>query len=177
MLFLESPWPILIVGLILEMALAIVLFRTGRAAVLAAMGGVALLVLVGVLIERWTVTDTKKVRQTLEAAAAGLQANDAKLVYPHVVSGPDGDRARELIRWALSCAEFKELSVRNLDVKFNYHTSPPTAEATLMVWAVGKDRSGLLPGEKTQPHRLTVPLRKESGRWLIFGEPKHEVLQ
>ena len=76
----ESPWPLLIVGLVLEAVLAIVLFRTGRGAVLWAMGGVALLVLLGVLIEQWTVTDTKRIRQTLEAAAAGLQANDAQRV-------------------------------------------------------------------------------------------------
>ena len=72
---LESPWPILIIGLVFETVLAIALFRMGRGIVLALMGGVALLVLLGVLIERFTVTDTKLIRQTLEAAAAGLQAN------------------------------------------------------------------------------------------------------
>src|SRR5664279_5008786 len=75
---LESPWPILIVGLVFEAVLAIALFRTGRGVILGLMGGVALLVLLGVLVERWTVTDTKRIRQTLGAAAAGLQANSAK---------------------------------------------------------------------------------------------------
>jgi hypothetical protein len=157
------------------MVLAIALFRTQRGAILAAMAGVALLVLAGLLIERGTVTDTKLVRQTLDAAAAGLATNDAKQVLPCIVPGPDGNRARDLIGWALARAEFIELSVRNLEVKFNYQTSPPTADTTFTVWVVGKDHSGTLAGEISRPVAMTVQLRKESGRWLICGEPTHDV--
>ncbi len=171
----ESPWPILIVGLVVEAVLAIALFRTRRGAVLGAMGGVALLVLLGVLIERLTVTDTKRIRQTLEAAAAGLQADNAQQVAECIVPGPDGNRARELVGWALSCARFQELTIRNLEVKFNHQTSPPTAETTFTVWVRGTDRSGTVPGEISPPVAMEVKLRKESGRWLIFGEPKHDV--
>jgi hypothetical protein len=172
---LESPWPILIVGLLFEMALAIVVFRTRHGGVLVVMGVVALLVLLGVLVERWTVTDTKRIRQTLDAAAAGLAANDAKAVKACIVPGPDGEAARSKTDWALSVAEFHDLKINNLDVKFNYQTSPPTAETTFTVWAAGKDRSGTFPGEISRPVAVTVKLRKESGRWLVFGEPKHEV--
>ncbi len=173
---LESPWPILIVGLVLETVLAIALFRTGRGIVLVAMGGVALLVLLGVLIERWTLTDTKRIRQTLEAAAAGLLANDPKRIDAScIVPGADGNAARGKVGWALSVAEFHELTIRNLDVKFNYQTSPPTAETTFTVWVRGNDRSGTYPGEISRPVAMNVKLRKESGRWLVFGEPKHDV--
>jgi hypothetical protein len=175
MLFLESPWPILIVGLVLEMVLAIGLFRTGRGVVLVAMGGVALVVLLGVLIERSTVTDTKRIRQTFEAAAAGLQANNARQVDAWIVPGADGDVARNLVGWALSQAEFLELTVRNLEVKFNYQMSPPTAETTFTVWVRGMDRSGTVPGEISRPVAMNVKLRKESGRWLVFGEPTHDI--
>jgi hypothetical protein len=172
---LESPWPILIAGLVLEMALAIALFRTGRGAVLWAMAGVALLVLLGVLVERWTVTDTKRVRQTLEAAAAGLRANDPSQVEACIVPDADGDPARVKTRWALSYAEFLELSLHNLQVKFNYQTSPPTAEATCTAWVRGKCRGGMYTGEYAQPVNMVVKLRKESGRWLVYGEPKHDM--
>lgn len=172
---LESPWPILIVGLVIETVLAIALFRTGRGLVLVLMGGVALLVLLGVLIERWTLTDTKRIRQTLETAAAGLQANNARQVETCIVPGPDGDAARAKVGWALSVAEFRELTIRNLEVKFNYQTSPPAAETTFTVWACGKDHGGTLPDEITRPVAMKVKLRKESGRWLVFGEPWHDV--
>src|SRR5271157_4784041 len=171
MLFLESPWPILIVGLVLETVLAIALFRTGRGAVLVAMAAVALLVLLGVLIERWTLTDTKRIRQTLEAAATGLRANNARQVDACIVPDTDGDVARGKVRWALSKAEFLELTIRNLEVKFNYRTSPPTAATTFTVWVCGTDRSGTV-GEVSRPVAMEVDFRKESGRWLIFGEPK-----
>jgi len=175
MLFLESPWPILIVGLVFETVLAIALFRTGRGAVLGAMAGVALLVVLGVLIERSTVTDTKRIRQTLEGAAAGLRAGDAKQVDAYIVPDADGNVARDETRRALSRAKFQEVTIRNLDVKFNYRVSPPTAETTFTVWVRGTDRSGTVPGEISRPVAMEVKLRKESGRWLIFGEPKHDV--
>ncbi len=174
---LESPWPILIVGLVLETLLAIALFQTRRGKLLWAMGGVALLVLVGVLIEHNTITDTKRVRQTLEEVAAGLKANKAELVYACIVPGPDGGAARGKTDWALGIAEFHEFSIRNLDVTFNYQTSPPTAQAKFTVTVRGKARGGdyLGAGEITQFVRIEIELRKQSGRWLVCGNPKHDV--
>ena len=175
MLFLESPWPILFVGLVLETGLAVVLFRTGRGLVLGAMAGVALLVLLGVLVERSTVTDTKRIQRTLEEAAAGLLANSAKQVEACIVPDAEGDAARERTDWALSRAEFLDLSIRNLDVKFNYRTSPPTAETTFTILVRGKARGNTDLGEIFKPVAMNVKFRKESDRWLVFGEPKCDV--
>ena len=75
----------------------------------------------------------------------------------------------------MSRARFLELTVRNLEVKFNYQTSPPTAETTFTVWVRGTDPSGTVPGEISRPVAMKVKLRKESGRWLIFDEPQHDV--
>ena len=176
-MFLESPWPILIVGLVLETLLAVVLFQTRNSKVLWAMGGAALLVLAGVLIERKTITDTKRVRQTLEAVAAALQANKEESAYACTVSGPDGDAARGKIHWALGIVDFHEFSIRNLEVTFNNQTSPPTAEANFVVIVRGKARGReyLDVGEITRPVKLEIRLRKSSGRWLVYGEPKHDV--
>ena len=175
MLFLESPWPILIVGLVFETVLAIALFRTGRGMILGLMGGVGLVVLLGVLLEHWTVTDTKRVRQTLEAAAAGLKADDAQRVNLCIVPDADGDRARYLVGWALGQAKFQELTIRNLEVKFNYRTSPPTAETSFTVSTRGTARGEMFVGEQSAPVDMEVTLRKESGRWLVYGEPKYEI--
>jgi hypothetical protein len=175
MIFLESPWPILILGLAVEAILAIALFRTGRSVLLAAMAGVAMLVLLGVLVERWTVTDTKRIGQTLEAAAAGLVAGKQENVAPWIVPDADGNPAREKVGWALSVAQFQEISIRNLEVKLNYHTSPPTADSTFTAWVRGRDRHDVYPGEISRPVAMEVKLRKEAGRWLIFGTPKHDV--
>jgi hypothetical protein len=171
---LESPWPILILGLLVEAVLAIALFRSGRGALLWAMGGVALIVLLGVLIERNTITDTKRVRQTLLEVALELEANRPEQVKACIVPGPDGNPARKEVDWAIGRAEFHQISLSNLEVKFNYQTSPATAEATCTVFVRGRDRSGTIDAEISRPVFLEVKLRKESGRWLIYGEPKHD---
>ena len=114
-------------------------------------------------------------RQTLEEVAAGLQANRAEQVKACIVPGADGGPARGKVDWALSRAEFHEISLRNLEVKFNYQTSPPTAEANFTVFVRGKDRSGTLDGEISRPVFIEVKLRRESDRWLIYGDPKHDV--
>ena len=139
------------------------------------MGGVALLVLLGVFIEQHLDTDTKRIRRTLDAAAAGLVANDAKQVYACIVPDSDGDAARTATNSALSQARFLEITIRSLEVKFNYQTSPPTSETTFTVWVRGMDRSGMYASETPQPVPMEVKLRKESGRWLVFGKPKYDV--
>jgi hypothetical protein len=176
MLFLESPWPILVLGLVIELCLAAALFRTGRGALLWAMGGVALVVLLGVLLERNTITDTKLVRQTLDEVAAGLVANSAERVKACIVSGPDGDAARGETNWALRVAEFRSVSISNLEVKFNRQTNPPTAETTFTAFVRGRARGGEFAdvGEIARPVKMEVSLRKQSNRWLVYGEPKHD---
>jgi hypothetical protein len=178
MLFLESPWPILIFGLAIELFLAIALFRTGRALLLWAIAGVALVVLLGVLVERATITDTKRIRQTLEEAAAGLVANNESQVKACIVEGPDGNAALGKTKSALALAVFREISIRNLEVTFNYQTSPPTAETKFTVFARGKARAGdyMDAGEITKPANMEVKLRKHSGRWLVYGEVKCDAL-
>ncbi len=176
MFFLESPWPILIVGLVAEALLAVALFRTGRGKLLWPIGGVALLVLLGLVAERYTVTDTKLVRQTLDAAAAGLVANDKDRVKACIVPDPDGDPTRaatdEAFRYPVV---FRRISISDLDVKFNDRTSPPTADATFMVYVTvrvrGPDSTEI--GEITKPVNMKIKLRKHSGRWLVYGQPVH----
>ena len=174
MMFLESPWPILLLGLAVEVVLAITLIRTGRGALLWAMGGAAIFVLIGVAIERSTITNRKLVTQTLEGAAAALAANDFKQVDAFISPTPDGNAARQKTRWALALVEFMDFSIRNLDVKFNNTMSPPTAKATFNVIVHGKGRQGDFIGEVTRVVAMEVELRKESGRWLIINTPKHD---
>jgi len=179
MLFLESPWPFLIVGLVLETLLAVALFSTGRGKLLWAMGGVGLVILMGVFIEEKTVTDTKRVRQTLDNAVRGLVANRADLVKACIVSGEDGNAARNETDWALRMAEFREISIHNLEVRFNTHTNPPTAETTFMVFVRGRARGGEYTdmGEISRPVNMKVKLRKESGRWLVYDQPEHDAVE
>jgi hypothetical protein len=175
MLFLESPWPILIVGLVTEAILALALFRTGRGKLLWAIGGVGLVVLLGVFIEERTVTDTKLVRRTLDEVVAGLLANNAERVKACIVSGEDGDAARKETDWALRMAEFREITIHNFEVNFDIAgASSPTAEAKFMVFVRGNARLGDYRDEISRPVNIKVKLRRQSGRWLVYDLPEHD---
>lgn len=164
MIFLESPWPILLFGIAVEAILAVILIRTGRGILLAAMAGVALFVMAGVVVERLVVTEREKVARTIDGAAAALEANNLQRLLQFV--SPSALATREKARWAIAQAEFIQVRIRNLDISIVHTTSPPTAKATFTVLVTGKDRNGAY-GEMTRPFPLTLHLRLESGSWLI----------
>ena len=175
MIFLESPWPILFLGIVAEAILLLVLFRTGRGVLLWAIGGVALVVLLGVVIERHVVTDKKLVAQTLDEVCAGLEAGDLNRVLAQISKDPRAAPTREAVRDVLAGFEVIRLSIRGLDFdNVNRTTSPPTASVTFMVIATGRSRHVDMMGEGTRPGQLRVRLQRESGRWLIL---EHKILQ
>ncbi len=70
---LESPWPILIAGATVEVALIVALVRTGRAALLAAIAGTAVLTGMLLIVERIVVTETERVEATLDEISTTLE--------------------------------------------------------------------------------------------------------
>ena len=124
-IFLESPWPAIVLGIFGEAVLAVMLVRTGRGVLLWAMIGVLALALLGVGVERLVVTDNKLITAVLYDTAAALEANDLNRVLAHVAA--DADKTRADARSALSEAEITELKIRYLEIKINRLTSPPSA--------------------------------------------------
>ena len=76
MIFVESPWPILFIGIAIEAVLALLLLRTGLGKYLIAMIGVAVVVAAGLVVEHFVITDRKAVAQTLDAAVAAVRTNN-----------------------------------------------------------------------------------------------------
>jgi hypothetical protein len=165
MMFLESPWPILIIGLAAEVVLAVILIQTGRGALLAAMAGVAAVVGIGLLVEHFAVTDRKLITQTLDEAAAAVEANDPPRVLALLAS--DADETRSAAKEHLGKAEFVQVKIFSLEIHVVRTTSPPTAKATFNVLATGKWRNGEFGEQTLRPFPMFVGLRYESGRWLI----------
>ena len=52
-IFIENPWPAILLGILGEAILAVILVRTGRGVLLVAMAGVLAASLLGVAVERW----------------------------------------------------------------------------------------------------------------------------
>ena len=164
MIFLESPWPILLVGIAAESLLAILLLRTGQGRWLWAMFAAGLLVLLGLLAEHFVVTDRKAIINTLDTAAAAVEANDLKRLLDCV--SPSAEEIRRGAPQVFARCEFRKVRIHSLEIKINHLTSPPTATVNFQAVGSAKDRLG----ENPYPgfaEAVSVTLRHEQGRWLV----------
>ena len=165
-IFLESPWPILFIGIAVEAVLAVVLLRTGRGAVLWGMIGVAAFVLLGLLIEWLVVTEREAVEHTLDACVAAVEANNVEQLLSYI--SPSAQQARNDARSVLGRVEVEKAWINDLEIMINHLTSPPAATARFQAIAKGSDRKGEFP-YKPIAQRVTVELRQENARWLVAG--------
>jgi hypothetical protein len=166
-IFLESPWPILLIGIPAEIVLAILLWRTGQGKMLWAMLGTAAVVVLGLLIEWLVVTDREAITDAIYDGAAAIEANDQNRLLMHVSPGVPDLRAD--VRWVLDRFEFTMVRVVELgaiDVKRS--TNPPTAQAKLRAMGTGRDRKGEVPYQGFD-EVVTVEFRLEGNRWLAFA--------
>lgn len=151
-------------GIVVVAILAVVLFRTGRGAVMFAMVGVLALVLGGVVVERAVVTEREEVEHTLDSLTSALLSNDLPAVLDHLA--PEASYARDMANTHLPQVEISEARVRDLDITVNRLTSPPTAEANFRGIMSIKDLRGQFPYEHYL-QRFTVRFRREGDRWLL----------
>ncbi len=165
MMFLESPWPAVLLGVAAEAILLVVLLRSGRGVLLWAIGGVALLTALAVTVEQLVPTDRKQVTATLQEAAGALEVNDLERLLATI--SPAAAETRAAAHWAIDTVFFVQLRIHNLEIAIDSHASPPTARSTFTVLASGRDRRGEMEAAFRRPVRMEVDLRRESGRWLI----------
>lgn len=162
----ESPSLAIFVGIAVEAVLGIVLLKTGRGVILLVMLGVLAVVLALVGLEWLVVTDAERVEETLDRAAAALQAGD--LVGVLDCCHPTAAHSRSEARRALEWIEFTKVKITDLKVSINRLTSPPSARAEGLVVVSGHDRHGSFE-EMTRPIRFQVELRQQGERWLVTG--------
>ena len=92
-IFLESPWPILLIGIAVEAVLAVMLLRTGQGRLLWAMLGMAAVVLLGLAVERLVVTDREAVGKHARCVRGGGQSQRHQPpVGVHFAHGASGSR-------------------------------------------------------------------------------------
>jgi hypothetical protein len=165
-ILLESPWPILFIGIVVEAVLAVGLMQTGRGKYLVAMIGVAVVVVIGLVVERLVVTDREAVERTLDAAVVAVRKNDIDGVLNCIL--PSAKEPREESRWLLSLVDVEEGHISDLEIKINRLTSPPTAEAKFLAVGKGRDRKGEFPYQGFA-QRVVVQLQLQGDRWLVTG--------
>ena len=174
-IFLESPWPILLIGIAVEAVLAVMLLRTGQGRLLWAMLGVGAVVLVGLVVERLVVTDREAVENTLDACVAAVKANDINRLSECI--SPTAPQVRAEARFVLGRVEVQKAAITDLEITINRLTSPPTAKAKFRAIGAGRDRKGEFPYQGFAEF-ITVELRLEGDRWLVSGyQPENRDLR
>jgi hypothetical protein len=173
-IFLESPWPWIAVGGIIEGALALTLFVTRRGMLLYAMIGVALLTAGGVLVERWVITESKRVMMTIDEGVEALKSNSEARMY--AVVSPTAEQTRRQIQTGLSMVRVTDVSLHNLDITVNDRARPMTAEVQLDAVIYFEGRKPILGPDRWAGH-LHLHLQRTPERWLILdpveGAPVH----
>lgn len=170
--FLESPMPWIFLGIVLEGILGVVFFTNRRGAVLLAMVGV-LLVVVGLVVQRFAVTERKRVRTMLDSAVAAIQANDADLAEQFLAQSANDTLKR--LRYYMGLVEFEEIHISNVQIEINRLTSPPTADVRLWGMAKFHDRLGISP-YRAYPSWYSLVLVKEPDGWKVEdvrGDPQN----
>ncbi|MGD9721617.1 MAG: hypothetical protein AB7O59_05985 [Pirellulales bacterium] len=161
---LESPWPAITLGVVLELALGIALVRTGRGMLLVVMAAVLLGTLGLVLVERLVVTEREAVENTLEAAAAALETNDPAAVL--ALFTPDSPR-RAQVTSALARYRVRAAHIGgDLEVASNRLTIPPSARAYFTGRVEGSDSRGDVPYDNLIA-KFKVTLHPSGDGWLI----------
>jgi hypothetical protein len=164
-MFLESPLPIIVVGVVIEAILGAVLVNTRRGAILWAMLAVLILVGIGLLVERLVVTEKERITATLDGAADALEANDLDRLLGYLAPSAGTSRARA--QQVLGMVEFTSVAIRGLEIgPVNRLTSPPTVETKFTATIGFNDRTGAIPYNH-HVVGLIVHLRKEGDRWLV----------
>lgn len=160
----ESFWPAVTLGVVLQLVLAVVLVRTGRAAVIVAMVAVLLVTLGLVALERYVVTEREQVEETLFAAEAALEQNDADAVLAlFTATSPHRQEvARVLDRFKVRDAHIG----RDLEVRTNQLTSPPSAKAFFTGRVEGSDTRAAMPYDQVI-RKFAVTFHRDGNRWLI----------
>ena len=164
--FIENPYPLLVVGVLVEAFLVALLYATQKKLILIPIAVVLVLVIGGILIERAVVTEREEVEDTIDQVAAALRANDVDAVLSHLSKSAGESRSRA--RWALDRLQINGAKVSGLEITINSLTSPPSAKAKFSGVIKFDDRKKEFP-YRVYDSKFEFELRKEGNRWMVTG--------
>ncbi len=172
--FFEDPWKFVIIGLIVEIGLLVMLFRSGRGLWLYWMLGLMLATTALIVIERCVVTDREQVEIELYNVATVLETNDVEGVLSFF--SPNAKETRGLVQAQMPRFKVESVSIKNdLKIIVNDLTSPPSARAEFHVVITGGTARGDLHG-LSLPLSFAVLYERVGGRWLISSYDDHGAL-
>ena len=140
----------------------IAFLKTGRGLFLLWLGGVGLIALALVGVERYVVTDRELIEDTLFGAAAALEANDVDALLEYL--SPSAEPLQSEVRLRMRMLKIEEAAVADLRIEFSPLELPPKAIATFL--GILKFQANDVPYDRYL-RRLTVKLVKTGDRWLV----------
>jgi hypothetical protein len=162
----ENPMPAIVSGLVVAAVLAVILVRTGRGAIFAAMGVVLALTGLAVLVEWLVVTERERVEAVIYGGAAAVEANDHARLKQYLA--PEAAQLRNWAGQLFRRLEFTSVRLSRLEIRIIRHTSPPTAKAEVSALVSFQDRLGEAPYRAYPAHGM-VELRLIDDQWLVTG--------
>ena len=159
----EDPTFVLLAIGVVAVGIIIAILKTGRGLYLTWLGGVLLLALLVIVIDRYVVTDREKIEDTLYGAAAALEGGDVEGVTSYLAAS--GEALEREVRSRMRTTEVRKARVvSDLRIDFSPLESPPKATATFLGHVEFKAAS--VPLEQYLG-RVKIQLAKEGDRWLV----------
>lgn len=163
----EDVTTLLVVLGIVELALALALYQSGRGVILIAMAGVLLLAGAAFATERLVVTERERVESALMGVVEAVQDNDLDAVLSYI--GPQALEVRTLAQANLKLVKIQEAKITDApQILINELTNPPTATASFMGRVQGQLKMGSQYGD-TYIARFEVTMRRYDGQWKIVA--------
>lgn len=159
----EDSTTVLTAGVLIEVLLAVVLVRTGRGVVLVAMGGVFVVVLLLLVVEFAVVTPGEEVQDTLQEAAAAVEANNVEAFMSFVQ--PEASGRFSEVRRRMPNFEIKSVRLGQLAVDVE---NADSAMARFVASVVAREKSGQIPREQYVA-RFRIDLKKIGDKWFLTG--------
>jgi hypothetical protein len=160
----EDPWTIIIVGGLAELLLGVAVWRTGKVAIIGAMGIVLALIGLGLFIEWKVVTDREAAEGTLYAAADAVIAGDPQGVLRFVA--PEAEEVQSAVRHYLGWVEFTKITIRSPETRI-LEGQQRIARIRLTAHVKVRLKTGMEVARDEFPVFLEVRLRKQGDEWLV----------
>jgi hypothetical protein len=163
----EQPLIIVVLGVAIIFGLGAVWSATGRKELLYAIGAAFLLLIVGLIVERRTITDREAIRMSLHRIAQDVKSNSRRAVLSHIhSSAPELKRKAEAELPNYKFDECRVTKIHLIDV--DDQSEPQSAIAEFNIVASGTFSVPGIEATGSYPRWVKLHLLRENdGRWTV----------